>query len=172
MERNESLRTYLGRKLESMPVGAVPPSNAACIFLIRVLSVVNQQIGIESYIITRNPIRGGPPPVRQAKGRLVIREIHHWGLSCLDTIAHSGTWVTNQSGSDAEGTYVKWGTWYLMTDNLRQVTKVHRAEIGIAKAEPRVGAYCLQAPKCGHQHPGHRAGQRSPVPVCDPCGDV
>jgi len=33
MERNESLRTYLSRKLESVPVGAVPPSNAACIFL-------------------------------------------------------------------------------------------------------------------------------------------
>jgi hypothetical protein len=32
MERNESLRTYLSRKLESVPVGAVPPSNAACIF--------------------------------------------------------------------------------------------------------------------------------------------
>jgi hypothetical protein len=36
--------------------------------------------------------------------------------------------VTNQSGSDAEWTYVKWGMWYLMTDNLRQVTKVHRKQ--------------------------------------------
>jgi hypothetical protein len=43
MERNDSLRTYLGRKLESVPVAAVPPSNAACIFLVRVLCVVNQQ---------------------------------------------------------------------------------------------------------------------------------
>jgi hypothetical protein len=33
MERNESLRTYLGRELESVPVGAVSPSSAACIFL-------------------------------------------------------------------------------------------------------------------------------------------
>jgi hypothetical protein len=36
--------------------------------------------------------------------------------------------VTNQRGSDAEWTYVKWGTWYLMTDNLGQVTKVHRKQ--------------------------------------------
>ncbi len=42
MERNEPFCTYLGRKLESVLVGAVPPSKAACVFLVRILSVVNQ----------------------------------------------------------------------------------------------------------------------------------
>ena len=125
MERNDLLRTDLGRKLEGVSIGAVPPSNVACIFLVCVLGVVNQQIGIAGQIIARNPIRSGPPTTREAKGGLMVGQINRGATICLYAIADSGTRMTNQGGSDAEWTNVEWRTWHLMTDNLRQVAKVH-----------------------------------------------
>jgi hypothetical protein len=95
MKRNDSLRTYLSRKLESVPVGAMSPSNTPGIFLVGVLSVMNQQIGIESQIKPRNPMRRGPPTVRQAKGRFVVGEIRYRATTCLYAIADGGTGMTD-----------------------------------------------------------------------------
>jgi hypothetical protein len=125
VDRDDLLRTYVGRKLESVSVRAVPPANAARIFLLCVLSVVDQQIGIEGEIIAGNPIRGRPPIVRENKGRFMIGEINSATTVCLNAISHSGTRMTNERASDAERANAEWGTRHLMRDNLRQVTKVH-----------------------------------------------
>jgi hypothetical protein len=125
VEWDDSLGTYLGRKLESVSVGAVPPADAARIFLLCVLSVVNQQISIEGEIIARNPVRGRPPIVRENQGRFMIREIDSATAVCLNAIPHSGTRMANERASDSERANAERGARHFMTDNSRQVTKVH-----------------------------------------------
>jgi hypothetical protein len=47
MERDDSFRLYLGRKLESVAIRAVSPSDAVLVFLVGILSIVNQKVGVD-----------------------------------------------------------------------------------------------------------------------------
>jgi hypothetical protein len=75
VKRYDSLRTDLRGKFERMAVGAVSPPDAALVFLVGVLRVMNKQIGIHSDVVTGDPIRIRPSAVQETEGGFVIAQI-------------------------------------------------------------------------------------------------
>jgi hypothetical protein len=125
VKRNETLRSHLSCKFESMAIGAVSPSNTALVFVFSILTVMNEKIGIDRQIIARNPIRSRPSAVQKAEGGLMITQIADDAPFRLYSIPHGRTRMADKRGSDSEWTDVKDWTWNLVTENTRQVTEVY-----------------------------------------------
>src|SRR5262245_40525705 len=102
MKRHQLLSACLGCEFEGVAITAVSPADAAPVFLIIKLRIMDQQIHTRSEIMSRYPFRSCPSSLLPAKRRFMIRQIGDCAAVSFDLVAQSRARMTNERTCNAE----------------------------------------------------------------------
>ncbi|SRR5579885_1431532 len=125
VERDQLLCAYNSGEFEGMSISAVAPPDTASVLVLRVLSVVDQEIGPGGKVIPGDPVLARPTTIMKSKRRLVIRQVSDHALVGLNPIADSRPGVADQRRIHQEWTDLKGSSRHLMAGEPGQVSKVH-----------------------------------------------
>ena len=125
VEQDHLLRAHVRRELEGVAVGAVAPPDAARVFRVGELGVVDQEIGAGRELVAGGPLRLAPLAIAKAERGLVVGQIDGAAALLLDPVTHGGVRVTDERRPDAERTDLEGGPWHLVTGDVGQIAQVH-----------------------------------------------